>query len=879
MVTQAQVFTSGSPLQSPEDQMMQWFLDEVQFFAIVNSSIGVVMLVASYLSTMLLNYSAVNQICTIRGRFIRSVLNQDIGWYDVNKSGEFASRINEDLTKFEDGLGEKVGIFVMFMVAFLSSLILAFAMGWLLALVCLVSLPVTMISVGVVGYLTSKLAKEEGTAYAVASSIAEEAFGAIRTVVAFGGQTLEASRYESKLVTARKINIKKNMFMGLGFGLLWFFIYASYGLAFWYGIGLVVDEMHLPAEDINYSIGTFFIVFMSIMMAGMNLGVSTPYIESITVAKGAGAKVFSVIEHQPVIDPMAERGETPARLEGNIAFDNVFFNYPSRADVKVLQGLSLDIMRGQTVALVGPSGCGKSTTIQLIQRFYDTLDGSVRIDGKNVKDLNVNWLRSKIGVVGQEPVLFGTTIYENIRYGFDDATKEQIEAAAKAANAHRFIKSLPNGYNTLVGERGAQMSGGQKQRIAIARALVRNPEILLLDEATSALDTQSEAKVQRALETASKGRTTIIVAHRLSTIRHADRIFVFNDGQIVEIGNHKELMEKKGKYYALVTTQVGINMPEPSNGEGKVKYIAEDDDDEETIDIFEEEEDNTSVTKSLSVWQIMKWNKQEWPYITVGSVSSVIMGAAMPLFALIFGEVIGVFNHEDPDMIRSETNRFSLYFVVIGIVVGLATLFQIFTFGTAGEMLTERLRARAFRSMLRMEIAWFDNKMNGVGALCSKLSADAAAVQGATGQRVGTLLQSVATLVIALTIAMIYEWRLGLLALAFAPIILVATYMEVQLTNKSNMGNSKALEKSTKLAVEIVSNIRTVVSLGREKMFHRQYMDMLEPSLVVAKRNTHFRGLVFGIARSVMFFAFAVCMLYGGHLVANEGVNYADVFV
>ena len=257
--------------------------------------------------------------------------------------------------------------------------------------------------------------------------------------------------------------------------------------------------------------------------------------EAFSVARGAGATIFSVIDRVPPIDSSSEAGKKLGDIQGDISFKEIRFNYPSRPDVEVLRGLDFDVPAGQTVALVGTSGCGKSTCIQLLQRFYDPLDGRVCIDGNDVKDLHLGWMRSQIGVVGQEPVLFGTTIGENIRYGRSGVTQEEIEKAAKEANAHDFILRLPQKYNTTVGERGAQLSGGQKQRIAIARALVRNPKILLLDEATSALDTQSEAVVQRALDKARLGRTTIMVAHRLTTIKNAERIIVIKDGVVVEV--------------------------------------------------------------------------------------------------------------------------------------------------------------------------------------------------------------------------------------------------------------------------------------------------------------------------------------------------------
>lgn len=392
----------------------------------------------------------------------------------------------------------------------------------------MVSTPVLAIAMGILAKVQSSLTENELKAYAKAGGVAEEVFSSIRTVMAFGGQHKEIDRFQENLVYARKAGIKRGMATGVGAGLVWGIIYASYALAFWYGISLILAA----CDEGAYSSSDLLIVFFSVLIGAMQIGQATPYVEAFSVARGAAANIFAIIDRVPPIDSSSNEGLVPDGVEGKVSFRKVFFNYPSRPDVKILQGIDFDVSPGQTVALVGTSGCGKSTCIQLLQRFYDPLEGSVCIDGKNVKDLNLGWLREQIGMVGQEPVLFGTTIGENIRYGRDGVSQEEMERAAMMANAHSFIEKLPLKYDTLVGERGAQLSGGQKQRIAIARALVRHPRILLLDEATSALDTQSESVVQKALDKARQGRTTIIVAHRLTTIKNADRIIVIKDGVI-----------------------------------------------------------------------------------------------------------------------------------------------------------------------------------------------------------------------------------------------------------------------------------------------------------------------------------------------------------
>jgi ATP-binding cassette subfamily B (MDR/TAP) protein 1 len=280
-----------------------------------------------------------------------------------------------------------------------------------------------------------------------------------------------------------------------------------------------------------------------------------PTMSALSKARAAVWRILQVVDRTVPIDSMSEKGSTLPNVQGTIKFDNVHFAYPSRPDQKVCQGYNLVVESGTTVALVGASGSGKSTAVSLVERFYDPDSGSVTLDGTDLKELNVRWLREQIGLVGQEPVLFSGTIADNISSGKPGSTREQVETAAKMANAHAFIMEFPEGYDTNVGEKGGQLSGGQKQRVAIARAMIKNPKVLLLDEATSALDNESEKVVQAALDDLMNEhkRTTIVIAHRLTTIRNADKIAVVDKGRIVEEGNHDQLMAKgpDGFYFKL----------------------------------------------------------------------------------------------------------------------------------------------------------------------------------------------------------------------------------------------------------------------------------------------------------------------------------------
>merc|ERR1711892_975761 len=454
----------------------------------------------SWVHVTCLNWAAARQVFRVRGEFLRAILRQDIGWYDTNTATDFASKMTEDLNKLQEGIGEKIGMLSFFTGTFILSIIVAFVYGWDLTLVIMSMIPFMIIFGGMAAKVQSSFAEKEMEAYGKAGAIAQEALSGIRTVVAFGGERKEIERYEANLQGAKKSGIIRGMLTGISGGLTFGIMYAVYGLGFWYGVKCIMDDRESEEcqacggldfkcyEDCQrYSPKALLVVFFSVLIGGFQIGQSAPYAEALATARSAAGKIYRIIDRVPDIDSSSKQGQKPTTLQGNIKFDKIFFNYPSRKDVKILKGLSLNIPKGKTVALVGSSGCGKSTCIQLVQRFYDPESGSVEIDGINIKDLNIGWLRDQIGVVGQEPVLFDLSIKENIRLGKAHATDEEIESACKEANAYNFIMKLPNTYNTTVGEGGTQLSGGQSKGLqlqghlsAILRFFFLMKQLLLL---------------------------------------------------------------------------------------------------------------------------------------------------------------------------------------------------------------------------------------------------------------------------------------------------------------------------------------------------------------------------------------------------------------
>uniref|UniRef100_A0A8C2F169 ATP-binding cassette sub-family B member 5 n=1 Tax=Cyprinus carpio TaxID=7962 RepID=A0A8C2F169_CYPCA len=852
-------------------------------------AIGAAVLLLGTFQVMLFLLTAAKQTKRIREKYFHAILHQQMSWFDTHQIGELNIRLTDDINTINDGLGDKICVFVQFFCTFISGFIIGFIYGWKLTLVILAVSPL------LAGSILATLTSKELTAYAKAGAVAEEILVAIRTVVAFNGQKKAVEKYEKNLIEAKNFGVKKAITTNVSMGLTQFIIFGTYALAFWYGTKLSVDEPE------NYSIGRVIIVFFSVMIGSFSLGQGAPNLESIAKARGAAYEVYKTIDMPRPIDSSSNEGHKPDHVIGDIEFKNIHFSYPSRKDVKILQGMSLKIPHGKTIALVGASGCGKSTTIQLLQRFYDPDSGEVTLDGHDIRSLNVRWLRENMGIVSQEPVLFGTTIAENIRYGREDATDEDIERAIKEANAYDFISKLPDKLNTMVGERGAQLSGGQKQRIAIARALVKNPKILLLDEATSALDTQSESIVQAALDKARAGRTTIVIAHRLSTIRSADIIAGFSEGKVVEQGSHGELMAKKGVYYSLVMQQdasEGETCEESSETETPAEGMemqmesgtlrrslrrgserrssrkksskkkskkSKQDKKVHALRFFDEKE----KAPEIPFTKILALNKPEWPYLLVGTLASLVGGAVYPCVAILFAKIIGVSVLFDPDVKRQKTMMFSLFFLLTGAVAFITYFFQGFMFGKSGELLTMRLRRQAFNAMMRQEIAWFDDNNNAVGVLTTKLATDASLVKGVTGARLGLATNTICALIIAVVVAFIHSWQLTLLILACVPFLTGANFIQMRAMAGHASKDQSALEMSGKISTETVENFRTVVALTREDVFFHKFIDSLSKPYQSSLCKAPIYGITFAIAQAIPYlvnaaiFRFGACTLFG----------------
>ncbi|TFK26115.1 P-loop containing nucleoside triphosphate hydrolase protein [Coprinopsis marcescibilis] len=863
--------------------------------------IGVGMFACTYTYMYVWVYTGEVNAKRLREAYLQAVLRQDIAYFDNVGAGEVATRIQTDTHLVQQATSEKVAMTINFLGAFLCGFILAFVRSWRLALAMSSILPCMAIAGGVMNKFISAYKQLSLQYIADGGTLAEEVISTVRTAQAFGTQKILATIYDGHVQRSFVVDMKSSVWHGAGLGFFFFVIYASYGLAFHFGTTLILQGYADSGAVVN--------VFMAILIGSISLTLLAPEIQALTHGCGAAAKLYETIDRVPNIDSANEGGLKPEPVVGEITFENITFSYPSRPDVQVVKGLSLTFRAGRTAALVGASGSGKSTAISLIERFYDPLTGSVKLDGVDLKELNVKWLRSQIGLVSQEPTLFATSIRGNVAHGligtkYENAPEEEkfelIKQACVKANADIFISKLPEQYDTMVGERGFLLSGGQKQRIAIARAIVSDPRILLLDEATSALDTQSEGIVQDALDKAAAGRTTITIAHRLSTVKDADVIYVMGDGLVLEQGSHNQLLEASGPYAHLVQAQQLREASEQHRIEDGSEYsedaAAEKGHPEDLAlgrqntghslasAIIEKRrlENDTKETGDVSIYVLFKRMAllvpDQWRNYSFAIFFACCTGMVYPVVGIVYAMGMAGFAQEGEEK-RKAGDRNALWFFIIAIVASICVALQNYYFATAAAALTARLRTSVFKAILRQDVEFFDKDENSTGSLTANLSENPQKVNGLAGITLGAIIQSFATLIGGSVIGLAYIWKVALVGIACTPLLVSTGFIRLKVVVLKDQANKKAHEESAQLACEAAGSIRTVAALTREKDCLRLYSESLDVPLQRSNRTAIWGNLLFALSQAIVFFVIALVFWYGSVLVSNFEADTLQFFV
>ncbi|KAH9772912.1 ABC transporter B family member 15 [Citrus sinensis] len=864
-------------------------IEAVDKYAVRLFCVAIFVGIFAFIEGMCWTRTAERQASRIRMECLKSVLRQEVGFFDNQTSSSSTFQVIPNC--------------LAHLTSFIGSILVAFLLSWRLALA---ALPFSLLFI-VPGIVFGKVLKDLGAqgkdAYEAAGGIAEQAISSIRTVYSFVGEHQTLKRFSLALRKNMELGIKQGLTKGLLLGSMGM-TYGAWAFQSWVGSVLVTER--------GENGGLVFVAGICTILGGVGIMSALPNLSFISQATTAATRIFEMIDRVPVINSEDEIGKTLAYLRGEIEFKDVDFSYPTRPDTPVLQRFNVLVEAGKTIGLVGSSGSGKSTVISLLERFYDPVKGNILLDGHKIKKLQLKWLRSQMGLVNQEPILFSTSIKENILIGKPGASMETVVKAAQAANVHDFIMKLNDGYETKVGQFGVQLSGGQKQRIAIARALIRDPKILLLDEATSALDAESERIVQEALDQASQGRTMIIIAHRLSTIRKADLIGVLQSGRVIESGSHDVLMQMNngegGAYSKMVQLQQSAMRNEVASGsynptkskshhslmsaqtphtpinEGSSYQNSPIYPLSPTFSIsmtgsfqmhsVENQNDKNFHDNSHSpstLLRLLRMSATEWKRTLLGCLGSAGSGAIYPSYAYCLGSVVSAYFIKDDSKLKSETRLYCLIFLGLAFLTLIANLIQHYNFAIMGEHLVQRVREKMLEKIFTFEIGWFDQDENTSAAICAQLANEAHLVRSFIADRMSLLIQVFFSASLAYTLSLLVTWRVAIVMIAVQPLNIGCFYSRSVLMKSMSEKAKKSQSEGSQLASEATTNHRTITAFSSQDRILDLFRETMKGPKKESIKQSWFSGIGLFSSQFLTTASITLTFWYAGRIM-NQGL-------
>ena len=870
-------------------EMYEKFDDNVDDLVRKLLIIGASMFVAFAGQKFFLNYCGMRQLHHLKEKYFAVILRQEQGWFDANNAFEFSTKVQAQFEQIALGLGEKFGILLQAISQIICGIIIAFYKSWQLTLVMLAISPLIFLCVVLLVILIRKPAIGSRKTYERAGGAAEEMLYNIKTITSFSNYEFEISRFNKMIDIVHYFDRKKAFVLGATIGAALFFIYLTFFVSTMYSRKLIGEDVWNDNADAPFSLGDIVTVTFSTLVAVLSVGFTAPNLKIIQESAIASSDYFTLYEREPQMD-FSQSIEKPPRdqMLGRIEFRDVDFYYPSDPTKRmILKKINITIEPGKKVALVGESGCGKSTTVNLIERLYEVTGGEVLIDGINIKNYDLPYLRSLIGYVQQEPVLFNKPIRDNVIFGRYDLVKQLgdpealVQKAIEDAYAAEFVNQTREGLDYVVGIKGGKLSGGQKQRVAIARAIVCEPKILILDEATSALDLKSEKEVQRALDHISqKNVTTVIIAHRLSTIKNADLIYAIRDGEVLEVGTHKELLAKGGYYYGLVKSQVGQE-EEEKKGENEDKL--------ETIKTLAKHQSKTNYRdiqrahdvivekEGVSHGEMFKLLRNNKCDLALGVIGSLFAGGVTPLTGYVLARAFICIASGHYHQIWHKSLVWSFVFLAVTFLNGFFVFLKLCKLETLGSAITCNMKKEVVEKYLSLHVAYFDIDDNAPGALLTKLSIDTTQLNSIILTLVGDVLTTTGNIVTGLTIGFCYDWRLTLISLVFIPFIVTAFVIakdSVRAVTKKK-DNRTDIEAGAMLS-ECVINTKTIFSFNFQQPAVDMYLGLLLDETTQYIKDSLWKGFFLGFGAFSTYACNATVFYAAKEFILRFSLNFND---